>query len=156
MTAVPGKVTKTYYLISHEDDLYEKGYYKDAKGNPLPNPTKNDPNKNGEWYFRFPEQFINSTNPRFIEVQMVSSCNPVVNGGNNMTGDIVFHTSFIKRDWYLDHACMIANQVRTKYKKYAYTSSEDTFRVWFTAFTNKAWVSSFKDTKFVIEMMLIY
>ena len=155
MAAVPGKVTKTYYIISHKDDLYEKGYYKDANGKTESNPTKGK-NENGKWYFRFPQEFINSTNPRSIEVQMVSTCNPVVNGGNNMTGDIVFHTSFIKRDWYLDHACMIANQVRTKYKKYAYTSSEEYFEVWFTSFTNDKWISKFDETTFVIEMMLIY
>ena len=171
MTGTSSKVTKTYFLISEEDDLYHKGYFtqKDANGNvvKLKNPTFDNADKDNpcKWTFRFPEQFIHSTQPRSIEVHNITiATNPVEKDNNGqallknkvITGDIVMHADFIKRDAYLKHTVMICNQMRTKFKKYAYTSPDQTFNVWFTSFSDPNWVAKASDTKFLIEMMLIY
>ena len=172
MSVSPNKVTKTYFLISEEDDLYNKHYfdYYDQQGNlvKVTNPTFDAPNKDNpcKWVFRFPEQFIHSTQPRSIEVHNITiATNPVDNNNNGgvallnnnvITGDIVMHSDFIKRDAYLKHTVMICNQMRTKFKKYAYTSPDQTFEVWFTSFSNPNWVAVADRTKFIIEMMLIY
>ena len=161
------KVTKTYFLLSEEDDLYYKGYYKDTKGNKIDNPTKgvNDAKDgkpvNGEWYFRFPEPFLQSTNPRSIEVHYITVATKKSDGSDllnreSMTGDIIMHADFIKRDAYLKHTVMLCNQMRTKFKKYAYTSPDQIFKVWFTSFVDKNYRFAYDNTKFVIEMMLIY
>ena len=168
----PTKVTKTYFLVSNEDGLYEKGYYKttqpDGSQKVLENPTKDYPNgqdENGNtvpkqpcrWTFRFPEQFIHSVNPRSIEVHKVTvATNTTGSTNSSITNDILMHASFIKRDPYLDQTVMIANEIRTKFKKYAYTSAEQTFDVWFTSFAVKNWFAEYGKTKFIIEMMLIY
>ena len=167
------KVTKTYFLISEEEDMYKKGYfdYKDPQTGEMKrpeNPTFAAPTSDNpcKWKFRFPEQFIHSTMPRSIEVHNITiATNPVEKGNapginilNNsvITGDIVMHSNFIKRDPYLKHTVMICNQMRTKFKKYAYLSSDQTFDVWFTSFSDPTWVAQADRTKFIIEMMLIY
>ena len=160
------KVTKTYFLLSEEDDLYNKGYYKDSKGNPLENPSKNKIDSegkkaNGEWHFRFPEPFIHSTNPRYIEVHYITVATKDAQNNNlvqkeSMTGDIILHADFIKRDAYLKHTVMLCNQMRTKFKKYEYISPDQEFTVWFTSFVDKKYNFTYDNTKFVIEMMLIY
>ena len=159
------KVTKTYFLLSEEDDLYYKGYYKTTKGEKIENPSKgkdaDGQTKNGEWYFRFPEPFIHSTNPRSIEVHYITvatkdGSNDNVVQKESMTGDIILHADFIKRDAYLKNTVMLCNQMRTKFKKYAYTSPDQIFKVWFTSFVDKDYKFAYENTKFVIEMMLIY
>ena len=162
MSSTPTKVTKTYFLISEEDDLYTKGYYKDSEGKNLKNPTF-EQNYDGHphWVFRFPEQFIHSVNPRSIEVHKVTLITNDANGQNNtLVADILKHSSFIKRDSYLDGTVMICNQLRTKFKKYAYTSADQTFEIWFTSFLQGKdpgkWKAKPNQTKFIIEMMLIY
>ena len=158
------KVTKTYFLISQDDDLYKKGYFKNSDGTALENPTKNansqNIEKNGEWYFRFPEQFLQSTNPRSIEVHHITIATNLnqqqQQAQKYMTGDIILHSDIVKRDPFLKHSVMICNQMRTKFKKYAYTSAEQIFKVWFTSFVEPTWKADYDQTKFIIEMMLIY
>lgn len=165
------KQTKTYWIITEKDDLYEQQYYKDQAGKPLANPTRREDiqhvqdRPNGHWYFRFPEQFIQSTNRKWIVVQHVLESHPDRDDGGNeldarvMTDDIILHSSFVKRDPYEDHAVMLCNQVRTKYKKYEYTSHDPNFEIWFTSFAvenPKDFKLYQKSTRFFIELMLIY
>ena len=82
----------------------------------------------------FPQDFINSTNKRYIEVQ---DCHYAFDGSTNLPEDIIMHASFIKQDPYLDHAvfkCNMPRGLRTKYKKYEYKSSDEKFTLWFTNF----------------------
>ena len=165
------KQTKTYWIITQDDDLYKNGYYKDMNGVGIQNPTWDpnnpfDPNTPGRWYFRFPEQFIQSTNRKWIVVQHVLESHyprqannldiPNLNAERVMTDDMILHSSFVKRDPYVDHAVMLCNEVRTKYKKYEYTSHDPYFEIWFTSFAEPDFKSYYDDTKFFIELMLIY
>ena len=156
------KVTKTYFLVSEKDDVYKKGIMLNPNDGSNTNPTMNNSKTSGhcKWTFRFPEEFIHSVNPRFIEVHNITlACNGVDSTSGAPTrilGDIMLHSSFIKRNDYLDKSVMICNQMRTKFKKYAYTSAEQTFDVWFTSFINPNWRAEFEKTTFIIEMMLIY
>ena len=69
--------------------------------------------------FRFPPEFLNSTNPRSIEVHHAKvSATDKSTSAIKIPNDIVLHADFIKRDAYLDHTVMLCNEVRTKYKKY--------------------------------------
>ena len=166
-TAEP-KQTKTYWILTQDDDLYKNSKYKtwDANGNESAevNPTSTDNTVNGVWYFRFPDAFIHSKNRKWIVVQHVieshnqtaSDSDSDTSGGMEMTNDVLLHASFIKRDAYLDHTVMLCNEIRTKYKKYEYTSSDPEFTIWFTSFANENFVFSYEKTRFFIELMLIY
>ena len=162
------KQTKTYWIITEKDDLYNQGYYKDEDGEKLSNPTRDETQnyaskKNGRWYFRFPEQFIQSTNRKWIVVQHVLESHPHQKDTGeeelsqfDMTNDVILHASFVKRDPYIDHAVMLCNEVRTKYKKYEYTSHDPNFEIWFTSFAVDKYKFYQNTTKFFIELMLIY
>ena len=166
------KQTKTYWIITEKDDLYNQGYFKDQAGQGIRNPTDapyNNPINaanapNGRWTFRLPEQFIQSTNRKWIVVQHVlesytarqNNGVPLANGQLKMTNDVILHSSFVKRDPYVDHAVMLCNEVRTKYKKYEYTSHDPYFEIWFTSFADDQFRFYYGDTKFFIELMLIY
>ena len=158
------KQTKTYWIITDDDDLYRNGYYKDQNGVGIINPTgdPNNPNgpQNAHWYFRFPEQFIQSTNRKWIVVQHALVSYEDRNNPNSMlmTNDVILHSSFVKRDPYVDHAVMLCNEVRTKYKKYEYTSHDPNFEIWFTSFAadNFQFKYDHSKTQFFIELMLIY
>ena len=138
-----GIVRKTYVMIS-DDTAIEKEEI------------------NGEAYytFRFPPEFLHSTNPRSIEVHhaKVSAVDSTTKQ-MKIPNDIVLHADFIKRDAYLDHTVMLCNEVRTKYKKYAYYSKDQYYRIWFSLFTGKDADEKkipLADTHFIIELMLIY
>ena len=165
MRTSPPKQTKTYWIITQDDDLYKNKKFKtyDTDGTTLKeidNPTA-DTDTNGVWYFRFPEPFIQSKNRRWIVVQHVLEAHNeddgnYKQGGMEMTNDVLLHASFIKRDAYLDHTVMLCNEVRTKYKKYEYTSADPEFTVWFTSFAESDFKFTYQRTRFFIEMMLIY
>ena len=157
------KQTKTYWIITQDDDLYETGKFMDASGTAQTNPTKDGTTTtNGVWYFRFPEAFLQSKNRKWIVVQHVLEAhnadenNNFTQGGMEMTNDVLLHASFVKRDAYLDHTVMLCNEVRTKYKKYEYTSSDPNFTIWFTSFAQSNFVFPYSTTKFFLELMLIY
>lgn len=157
MSGSQPKQTKTYWIITQDDDLYNQGYYKDSNGQAIENPTKGSSTTNGKWYFRFPEAFIESTNRKWIVVQHVlESHSRSSTGGMIMTDDVLLHSSFIKRDPYLDHTVMLCNEVRTKYKKYEYVSGSYEFEIWFTSFAQDNFVFPFDSTRFFLELMLIY
>ena len=159
-TSAP-KQTKTYWIITQDDDLYTNGKFKNADGTDTQKNPTNDgsTSTNGVWYFRFPEAFIQSKNRKWIVVQHVLEAHNQDNktqGGMEMTNDVLLHASFVKRDAYLDHTVMLCNEVRTKYKKYEYTSADPEFTIWFTSFAQSDFVFPFSTTKFFIELMLIY
>ena len=106
---------------------------------------------NAAFTFRFPQEFINSTNPRWIEVHHVKA----LYNGNDMK-DLILHSDIIRRDPYLDHSVMVVNEVRTKYKKYAYTLREPTFTIWFTSFKEPGIPIDPDNITFMVELMLIY
>ena len=142
---------KTYFIINQGDDCYST-YFGDGQ----PNPRRGNPAVEGRWYFRFPEEFLNSTNRKWIEVQHVAVSFKDNNGVMRMTNDIVLHSTFIKRDAFLENTVMICNETRTKYKKYEYTSNDKFFEIWFTSFTSPNFQVKYDDTTFIIELMLIY
>ena len=162
------KQTKTYWIITQKDDLFECGYYKDENGKAIKNPTKSEDTvpiaqrPNGRWFFRFPEQFIQSTNRKWIVVQHVLESHPKQDSGieypdeKQMTNDVILHSSFVKRDPYVDHSVMLCNEVRTKYKKYEYTSHDTNFEIWFTSFAKDDFKFLNPSCHFFIELMLIY
>ena len=150
------KQTKTYWIITEKDDLYLNEKYKDRNGKGQPNPTKGQSTVNGKWYFRFPEQFIQSTNRKWIVVQHALLSYQNSESEMKMTDDVILHSSFVKRDPYVDHAVMLCNEVRTKYKKYEYISHDPNFEIWFTSFAKDGFVFPYDTTKFFIELMLIY
>ena len=101
--------------------------------------------------FRFPEEFVNSKHPRWIEIH---HCKCFWNDAE--TSDLILHTNIIQRDAYLDHAVMNVNETRTKYKKYEYTQQNTHFNIWFTSFAHPNTAIVDTDLTFMIEMMLIY
>ena len=107
--------------------------------------------QNAMYTYKFPDAFINSKNPRWIEVH---HCKVVVNGG--ATQDIILHSDVVQRDAYLDHAIMNVNETRTKYKKYEYTQQEHYFHIWFTSFARPDTAINDANVSFMVEMMLIY
>ena len=108
------------------------------------------------WTFRFPEEFINSRQPKSIEVHQVKIIFRNVLRNAIETKDLILHSDIIKRDAYLDHSVMVCNETRTKYKKYAWNSPDKTFQVWFTSFVTPDKELDQDDADFMIEMMLIY
>ena len=79
---------------------------------------------------KFPIEFMNSTNKKYIEVFP-----PYISGSKKIEefpDKVYMHADFILRDFYLDHAVCLCNSFRTKYKKYEYKGTKDTFRIWFT------------------------
>lgn len=101
--------------------------------------------------FRFPEEFINSKNPRWVEVHHVKA---IYDG--NETKDIILHSDIIKRDPYLDRSVMVCNETRTKYKKYAFQTHDRTFTLWFTSFAHPDTPLDSTKLTFMAELMLIY
>ena len=108
------------------------------------------------WTFRFPEEFINSRQPKSIEVHQVKIIYTDNNRHAKETKDIILHSDIIKRDAYLDHSVMVCNEIRTKYKKYAWNSVDKTFQIWFTSFSDPTKEFNEDELDFMIEMMLIY
>ena len=106
---------------------------------------------NAMYTFRFPEAFINSKNPRWIEIH---HCKCVFNG--IAATDLILHSDIIARDPYMDHAVMNVNETRTKYKKYEYTRQEHYFTIWFTKLANPDQPINDANINFLCEMMLIY
>ena len=133
-------VRKTYIMISDDSCL-----------------SKEDINGVGHWTYRFPEEFLNSVRPKSIEVHHVKFSTTNGIGTNILPNDVVLHSDFIKRDAYLDHSVMLVNEVRTKYKKYAYLSKDQLYTIWFSTFLDsKNQKIPTTNTHFIIELMLIY
>ena len=80
---------------------------------------------------KFPIEFVNSTNKRYIEVFPPYISNTKV--AKDFPKGVYIHTDFIERDFYMDHAICLCNSNRTKYKKYEIRGTKDTFRIWFTS-----------------------
>ncbi len=96
---------------------------------------------------KFPDEFIYSRNNKYIHVL---HCRCVYN--DYMVGDIELHCGFIQRNDYFDGFCCYTNTILTKYKKYEYSGTKPTFKVWFTDMDgNTVDVSKFK-----LELMLEY
>lgn len=108
------------------------------------------------WTFRFPEEFINSRQPKSIEVHQVKIIYLNDNRSSVEAKDVILHSDIIKRDAYMDHSVMVCNETRTKYKKYAWNAPDKTFQVWFTSFVTPSKVFEQDGIDFMIEMMLIY
>ena len=101
--------------------------------------------------FRFPDAFINSKNPRWVEIHHCKlSCN------GSISQEFILHSDIVQRDAYCDHAIMNINETRTKYKKYEYTQQNQYFTIWFTSFTTPKTAVPDKNIEFMCEMMLIY
>ena len=106
---------------------------------------------NAMYTYKFPDAFINSKNPRWVEIH---HCKAVING--LASDDIILHSDIVQRDAYLDHAIMNVNETRTKYKKYEYTQQEHYFHIWFTSFAEPNIAITDANISFMCEMMLIY
>ena len=96
---------------------------------------------------RFPSEFIQSKNPRWIIVQQ---CKALYNGF--LISDISMHASFIERDHYEDYFCLFTNENRTKYKKYSYNSQRQDFEIWFKNMKGESIIPD----AFMLELLLIY
>ncbi len=96
---------------------------------------------------KLPDAFVFSRNPRFIHVL---HCRCIY--GDHLVGDIEMHTNFIQRDDYFDAFCIYTNTILTKYKKYEYCGSKQTFDIWFTDMDGQPVDVS----KFKLELLLEY
>ena len=77
---------------------------------------------------KFPEQFKNSINKKWI---VVEECKAQYKGA--LAGDVILHADFICRDPYLDYACCFINEEANRdTAKYEYTGDRETFKLWFT------------------------
>lgn len=159
---------KTYFIVNQDDDIYtvDRETGKSSAHNPTSKDSEdktsweNNEQPNGRWTFRWPEEFLNSTNRKWIEVHHVYIAWKEVGAPAatrvQMTNDSILHSDLVKRDAYLDHTVIVCNETRTKYKKYEYCSPDKTFSVWFSSFANPKFKFDYDNTKFIIEMMLIY
>ena len=169
MTVIPNQ-RKTYMMLSKQN---AERYILDENGNiinewPTRHTTKvrDEPDNqaigdehvvnyrnvaNVMYTFRFPEAFVNSKNPRWVEIH---HCKCAFNG--IAAADIILHSDIIQRDPYLDCAVMNVNETRTKYKKYQYTQQKQYFTIWFTLLAHPDQAVDDDDIDFLCEMMLIY
>ena len=81
---------------------------------------------------KFPDDFVNSTNRRFITVMP-----PKIIFGDDereqVDNQYIMHCSFIYRDPWHEKSCMPVNMGRrSKYKKYEYKANYNTFEITFT------------------------
>lgn len=150
------KVNDQGKIIKEFPDIYTTKVYthskvaaEDGVGFKVDTTTRNV--NNACFTYRFPDEFINSKNPRWIEVH---HCKVVYNG--HMYADIILHSDIIKRDGYLDRSVMVVNETRTKYKKYAFTTHDTEFTIWFTNFTAPTTAIDKDNLRFMVELMLIY
>lgn len=165
----PTNVRKTYMMLSesnaekfvtdpqgnvimvHPTEYVSRFVTKNSAGVGQPIVTTTTSQRVPIFTYRFPPEFINSKNPRSIEVHHVKMLYQ-----NRETKDIILHSNIIQRDPYLDHSVMVVNETRTKYKKYAYTQNEQTFTIWFTSFSKPNTNINLNEISFMVEMMLIY
>ena len=96
---------------------------------------------------RFPPEFVDSQNPRYIIVQQCKA-----KFDDYLVSDVSMHASFIERDHYEDYFCLFTNENRTKYKKYEYKSRKPDFTIWFKEMNGKA----IEPQYFMLELLLIY
>ena len=82
---------------------------------------------------KFPLEFINSTNTKYIEVHPCYISNIVNLKPKQYEKNILMHGDFVQRDFYVDHALCFCNDKRSKYKKYEYRGQKDTFNLSFTS-----------------------
>ncbi len=94
-----------------------------------------------------PNEFIYSRNPKYIQV---IHCRCIFN--EYMVGDIELHTNLIQRNDYFDGFVCFTNTVLTKYKKYEFTGTKPTFKVWFTDMEG----NSVDVQRFKLELLLVY
>ena len=95
----------------------------------------------------FKNEFCNSKNPRYIRVL---GCKAIYQ--DVLVGDICVHADFVCRDADFDSFICFANEQRTIFKKYEYTSSKRDFNIWFTDIKGK----KIDVEDFVLELLLIY
>lgn len=117
---VQPRVTETYFYVTQKDN--------------------DDP-------YRFPSEFIQSKNPRYVKVL---GCRLVYK--EYLVGDVKVHASFIEKDHYDDYFCTMANNLYDNPKVYEYTSQRQDFNVWFTNLKNE----EIKPDSFMLELLLIY
>ena len=148
------RTRKTYVILNELTDVHRMN---PADGNGQLSQAILNGQANAVFIYRFPEEFINSTRPRSIEVHHCKVAHPLNQNHQNIAAnDIILHADFIKRDTYLDHSVMVCNETRTKYKKYAYTSPDQYFKIWFTSFTVPGFTFQYNAIHFFLELMLIY
>ena len=81
---------------------------------------------------KLPQDFVFSTNRRFITVMPPRMCYGDTTR-KMVPNEYIMHCSFIYRDPYHEKACMPTNMgLRSKYKKYEYKANYDTFDIIFT------------------------
>ena len=83
---------------------------------------------------QYPIDFVCSTNPRYIEVhpcyiEKDSTANILP---DKLIAGIMMHGDFVERNAYQDHALLMCNERRSKYKKYQIRGCRDSFRLFFT------------------------
>lgn len=96
---------------------------------------------------KFPNEFIQSKNPRYIKVL---GCK--VEYKNYLVGDVKVHGSFIERDHYDDYFCTMANAEYENHKTYDYLTHRQDFNIWFTNLKNEV----IEPDAFLLELLLIY
>ena len=118
-------IVKTYMVVTGRND--KKVYHDEETDTDVEEYTLNP-----TFTVKFPDDFVNSTNRRFITVMP-----PKIIFGDHkrhqFDNQYIMHCSFIYRDPYHEKACMPVNMGRrTKYKKYEYKANYDTFDITFT------------------------
>ena len=98
----------------------------------------------------FPPEFIASKNRKWI---VVEECKAQYKG--SLVGDVILHADFVIRDHYMDYACCFINEEANRdTAKYEYTSSRQTFRLWFSDLKGNS-VDADIDA-FALRLLLIY
>lgn len=98
----------------------------------------------------FPPEFIASKNKKWI---VVEECKAQYKG--SLVGDVILHADFVIRDHYMDYACCFINEEANRdTAKYEYTSSRQTFRLWFSDLKGNS-VDADIDA-FALRLLLIY
>ena len=82
---------------------------------------------------KFPLDFINSTNTKYIEVHPCYISRIQNPRPDQYEKGILMHGDFVQRDFYVDHALCFCNDKRSKYKKYEYHGQKETFNLSFTS-----------------------
>jgi hypothetical protein len=124
------------------------------------NTNNNDSDKKTKTYLvtntfetYFPAEFRSSRNNKWIEVR---ECRIKYKG--KLIGDVCMHADFIERDHYLDYFCTFVNDfANTRYKKFAYYGTKQSFKIWFTTLDQKPLeIDTPDDLSFVLELLLCY
>lgn len=96
---------------------------------------------------KFPVEFMNSRNRKFIEVR---NCKVLFKGA--IVDDIELHADFVQVDAYKNHFVNFVNDIKYDSCKYEYFTAHPYFNVWFSDMKGNL----IKPDAFTLRLLLIY